>query len=113
MLNDSGQDNFPLIKDKFLRSVINCRGSFYLVTSKEYDRDIDILHSEDKNFNASFDRRIEPGSLEVYDTLANEDHLHGKEDICSMKTLIKIGDKLYLDVLDLDLNADMSSSVVS
>jgi len=63
MLNGNGQDNFPWIKDKFLRNVINHGDDFFLVTSKEYDRDVDILHSVDKTFNASFKRSLEPGSI--------------------------------------------------
>jgi len=43
--NGHNQENFPWIKDKFLRNVINMGEAFYLVTSKDYDRDIDILHS--------------------------------------------------------------------
>ena len=69
MLNGIAQDNFPWIKDKFLRNVINHDKAFYLVTSKDYDRDIDILHSEEKSFNASFKRSIEPGGVFVYDSI--------------------------------------------
>ena len=47
MLNGEGQDNFPWIKDKKLRNVINHGTEFFLVTSKDYDRDVDILHSKD------------------------------------------------------------------
>jgi hypothetical protein len=63
MLRGKKQDSFPWIKDKTLRNVINHNKSFYLVTSKDYDRDIDILHSDDKNFNASLKRCIEPGLM--------------------------------------------------
>ena len=67
-----GQDNFPWIKDKFLRNVINQGDDFYLVTSKDYDRDVDILHSTDKIFNASFKRPIEPNSIHVYDSIITD-----------------------------------------
>ena len=72
MLNGNGQDNFPWIKDKFLRNVINHGDDFYLVTSKDYDRDVDILHSTDKSFNASFKRSIEPNSIHVYDSIITD-----------------------------------------
>ena len=107
LLNGQSQDNFTWIKDKFLRRVINNGHSFYLVTSKDYDRDIDILHSEDHKFNATFDRQIEPNQLSVYDSIITNDegdkHL-GKSGI--MKTLMKIGDFLYMDQIDLSIQFD-------
>ena len=42
---------------------------FYLVTSKDYDRDVDILHSKEKSFNASLKRSIEPNSILIYDSM--------------------------------------------
>ena len=107
MLNGIAQDNFPWIKDKFLRNVINHGKDFYLVTSKDYDRDIDILHSEEKNFNASFTRSIEPGGVFVYDSIVSGcEGGHHKDkkkadNMGSMKTLMKIGDYLYLDEIDI------------
>lgn len=68
-MDGESQDQFPWIKDKFLRNVVNHKSNFYLVTSKDYDRDIDILNSEDPEFNATVDRFIEPGMLEVFDSL--------------------------------------------
>jgi len=68
MLNEGSQDNFPWIKDKFLRNVLNYEDAFFLVTSKDYDRDIDILHSEKQDFNVFFKRCIEPGLLQVFDS---------------------------------------------
>ena len=95
-----------------MRNVINHNTAFYLVTSKDYDRDIDILHSEEKNFNASFKRSIEPGSLFVYDSIVTGcegdeahklDHKgeHKHSGLGLMKTLSKVGDYLYLDVIDI------------
>jgi hypothetical protein len=63
LLKGRSQEFFPDIKDKFLRFVIDSGSSFYLVTSKDYDRDIDILSSHDRDFNASIVRSIEPGIL--------------------------------------------------
>jgi hypothetical protein len=63
LLTGRTQEFFPDIKDKFLRFVIDSGQGFYLVTSKDYDRDIDILSSTDKDFNASIVRSIEPGIL--------------------------------------------------
>lgn len=62
------QENFPWIKDKFIRRAINDKNEFYLVTSKDYDRDIDILHSSNFEFNASILRKFEPGILTVFDS---------------------------------------------
>lgn len=64
-----------------MRNVINHGKDFYFVTSKDYDRDIDILHSEEKSFNASFKRSIEPGSLFVYDSIITGcgDESHSKK----------------------------------
>lgn len=41
--------------------MINHGDSFYFTTSKEYDRDVDILNSSATNFNASITRSLEPG----------------------------------------------------
>ena len=46
---------------------MNYNNSFYFTTSKEYDRDIDILNSANINFNASIVRSLEPGQLKVFD----------------------------------------------
>jgi hypothetical protein len=54
IMNESSQDNFPWIKDKFVRNVINYEGGFFLVTSKDYDRDIDILYTDNEDFNVSY-----------------------------------------------------------
>jgi hypothetical protein len=105
ILNGLGQDNFPWIKDKFLRNVINHGDDFYLVTSKDYDRDIDILHSSEKKFNASFKRSIEPDSLNVYDSIittnSSEDTDTHNSHTGLMKTIVKIGEVLYVDVIDI------------
>ena len=93
ILKKNSQDNFPWIKDKFIRHVIHWEDAFLLMTSKDYDRDIDIIHSENKDFNARFDRMIEPGLLQCYDSIIIEKPNKMKV----MKTLIKIGDFLYLD----------------
>ena len=103
MLNGDNQDNFPWIKDKFLRNVINYDGSFYLACSKDYDRDIDILMSDNHKFNASFKRCIEPGLLAVYDSLVVHEKQENGEVRSIMKVLMKVGDYLYLDQLDIDL----------
>ena len=102
MLNGMGQDNFPWIKDKFLRNVINQGDDFYLVTSKDYDRDVDILHSTDKIFNASFKRPIEPNSIHVYDSIIT-DILHNDDKTGLMKTIMKIGESIYIDTVDIKL----------
>jgi hypothetical protein len=102
ILNGNGQDNFPWIKDKFLRNVVNHGEDFYLVTSKDYDRDVDILHSKDKSFNASLKRSIEPNSIIVYDSKTVQ--IKGEEDNLQtgfLKTIMKIGEFLYVDVIDI------------
>ena len=76
------------------------------MTSKDYDRDIDILHSSEKEFNASFKRSIEPDSLNVYDSIitsGTNDHIadHHNSHTGLMKTIIKIGEILYVDIIDI------------
>ena len=100
MINNQSQNNFPWIKDKFIRNVVDWDGSFYLITSKDYDRDVDILNSENKKFNAFFDRKSEPGLFSVFDSIVVKDK-SGEKNL--MKTLMKFGDYLYLDTIDLDL----------
>ena len=66
------------------------------MTSKDYDRDIDVLSSKDEEFNISVKRSIEPGALSVYDSIV---------DMCEkkhLKLLSRIGDALYIDTLDID-----------
>jgi hypothetical protein len=100
MLNGTSQDNFPWIKDKFLRYVLNHDGRFYLACSKDYDRDIDILDSENQNFNASLDYKIEPGLMEVFDAVVDTNAKDKAKGM--MKILTKIGDFLYLDYIDIE-----------
>ena len=64
------------------------------MTSKEYDRDIDILCSNDIEFNASVKRPIEPGILNVYDSMIDCKVGH-------LKTLMKCGEVLYIDTIDI------------
>lgn len=67
------QQIFPWIKDKFLRKVVSSGNDFYLITSKDYDRDIDILHSGSQSFNASVSRSIEPGLLIALDAICTHE----------------------------------------
>jgi hypothetical protein len=69
ILKGRAQEYFPDINDKFLRYVVDAGNTFYLVTSKDYDRDIDILSSNEREFNASIIRSIEPGILKVFDSI--------------------------------------------
>ena len=99
LMKGDNQDAISWIKNKFIRHVINHENEFYLVTSKDYDRDIDILHAERPKFHASFDRYIEPNLLEVLDSkvILKDEHQ------TLLQTLIRIGDTVYLDTLDLDM----------
>lgn len=130
MHNGENQQIFPWIKDKFLRKAVSCSHGFYLITSKDYDRDIDILNSYNQDFNVSVKRSIEPGLLIAFDAVMDEcceDHrqdqgndgdLEGKPDkdkisepkkkTSTLRTLIKIGDYLYQDTYNLEL-ATMSA----
>ena len=81
-----------------MRNVINHKDSFYFVSCKDYDRDIDILNSEDPKFNASIQRGIEPGLVKVYDSAIQTvigEHQTGMTRV--MKVLIDVGDHLYLE----------------
>ena len=42
---------------------------FYLFTTKDYDRDIDILNTNNYDFNASIPRSSTPGTLIVHDSI--------------------------------------------
>ena len=103
MHNGKSQENFPWIKDKFLRSIVSDNESFYLVTSKDYDRDIDILNSGDQNFNGSITRSIEPKLLKVFDTLLipPKEGANPKKDKGQLRILSKLGDYIYLDIIDI------------
>lgn len=69
-----------------------------MVTSKDYDRDVDILHSKEKSFNASLKRAIEPNSILIYDSMVQRDK---NSDYGYLKTIMKIGEFLYVDVIDI------------
>ena len=102
LLNGNGQNNFPYMKDKFLRNVINQGDDFYLVTSKDYDRDIDILHSSCKNFNPSLKREIEPNGINVYDSIITDvDSNNDKTGL--IKIIMKVGEFIYIDTVDIQL----------
>jgi hypothetical protein len=102
LLNGNGQNNFPYMKDKFLRNVINQGDDFYLVTSKDYDRDIDILHSSCKTFNPSLKREIEPNGINVYDSIITDvDSNNDKTGL--IKIIMKVGEFIYIDTVDIQL----------
>ena len=72
------------------------------MTSKDYDRDIDILRTDDHEFNVSIDRGIEPGGINVYDSILIDKEGSSKQ----MQTLMLVGSTLYLDDCDLSRNYD-------
>ena len=49
--------------------MINDDKDFYLITTKDYDRDIDILNSNDDDFHASITRSTTPGVFKVFDSI--------------------------------------------
>jgi hypothetical protein len=49
-LSGSQQSNFPFVKDKSVRGSINVGKGYYLLLTKGYDRDIDILHTLNDNY---------------------------------------------------------------
>lgn len=76
---------------------------FYLACSKDYDRDIDILHSKDEHFNASIDKFLEPGLFEVFDMrIIEEEGADGKKGLF-LKMLSRVGDYLSMSVIDCEL----------
>lgn len=50
-----------------MRATVNIGKGYYLFLTKNYDRDIDILHTLNYEFEASMDRSIEPGIFKVLD----------------------------------------------
>ena len=76
ILKGRNQEYYPRIqKDKFIRYIISDKGSFYFLTSKDYDRDIDVFNSEEKDFNASIKRTSEPGILKIFDSIIDRNSL--------------------------------------
>ena len=69
------------------------------MTSKDYDRDIDILSSSDRSFNASIVRSIEPGILKVFDSIIDTNVVESEKG--HMKTLILLGEHIYIDTIDI------------
>ena len=70
------------------------------MTSKDYDRDIDIFNSEEKDFNASIKRFSEPGILKIFDSFIDQNKLSERGHI---KVLMQLGETLHLDTIDIDL----------
>ena len=115
---------------QILRKAVSCSHGFYLITSKDYDRDIDILNSYNQNFNVSEKRSIEPGLFIAFDAVMDEccdDHRQDqgndsdlewkpdndkikkpKKKTSTFRTLIKIWDYLYQVTYNLEL-ATMSA----
>lgn len=103
-IHDGGsQANFPWIKDKFIRWAVPEGDGFFIACSKEYDRDIDLLHSKRSKFHASVDRHLEPGLFKVYDmqvVTVKEGEDKGKR---LLSVLCCVGDYLSLEVIDVDV----------
>lgn len=81
------------------------------MTSKDYDRDIDILKANEPEFNASMKRISEPKLLKVADSLIIEEG-----DRRLMKLLTIMDDQIFLDTIDLKIaqeNEDPEESVIS
>lgn len=74
---------------------------FYIACSKEYDRDIDLLHSKRKEFNVSVKKFLEPGLFACYDMKVvtfHEGDMKGKK---GLYILCRVGDYLTLEIIDL------------
>lgn len=65
------QSNFPRDKKKFVREAINVKDGYYLLLTKNYDRDIHIKHTKNFEYEAYLVRMIEPGIFKVFDYMVN------------------------------------------
>lgn len=99
--NSLHQQIIPQIKDKFIRHVKYDQKDFYLVTTKDYDRDIDILHTNNGDFTASITRSSTPGVFKVFDSIITEENNRRY-----LKFLTCLDDKLYLDTIDIEKGMD-------
>jgi hypothetical protein len=81
------------MKEKFIRYIVQDEGNFFLVTSKNYDRDIDILCTETSDFNVSIKRYIEPDVIDVYDAIVFKDNEGEKR----LRTVMVVGGTIYVD----------------
>ena len=84
-----------------LRGILNHNSSFIFVTSNEYDRDIDILNSNDFKFNASIVRMVEPGMIQVFDIQICQNDKGFEQGL--IKILINQDSYLFLDTIDISL----------
>jgi hypothetical protein len=102
-IHDGGsQANFPWIKDKFIRAAIPEDRGFYLACSKDYDRDIDVLHSKRQSFHASVVKFLEPGLFKVFDMQILKPSKESKKK--ALQILCCVGDYLWLEVIDLEMS---------
>ena len=100
--NGSSQSNFPWIKDKFLRIAVPDEEGFFIACSKDYDRDIDILHSNFEEFSSSVDKALEPDLFQAYDMAIVEHKEKGKTKKL-LEILCRVGDYLSLEIIDVEM----------
>lgn len=103
IIKGKNQDIIDHLKNKFIRHSINYDNSFYLMTTKDYDRDVDIIHAERTNVKCFYDRKIEPGLMQVLDSNIIKKCLNKDKSQDLLQTLMKIGDYLYLDSVNVQL----------
>ena len=77
---------------------------FFIACSKDYDRDIDILHSKRESFHASVDKFLEPGLFKVYDMKLTKDKDSETGEVKQMLSILcVVGDYLSLEVIETGL----------
>ena len=88
-----------------MKKIINHGDDFFIAATKDYDRDVDILHTRDQKFNASLKRSIQPGSIRIYDSIiVNEVGDNKKTGL--LKTVMKVGINIMVDVIDIAIGFD-------
>ena len=76
---------------------------FFLLATKDYDRDIDILRTQDNDSYAWFNRNIEPNILKVFDAYIEDDQL---------KMLTMLDNAVYFDSIVLDENNKVQTTAI-
>ena len=66
------QSSLGWLKGKIVRNITSSGPHFFFVCCKDYDRDLDIMCSSQKEFKISIPRAIEPGIITALDVLQED-----------------------------------------
>lgn len=97
ILKGDFQESYPDIKRKKIWHTLSEGDNFYTVACKDYDRDIQILSTDNSKFKAKISVNLEPGMLSTYDLVKEGKYL---------KIVTRVGEHLFIDKVDIEKSSD-------